>query len=135
MPCTLLNKLFGRDTRPAQVINVIVSILWFVAFLLHLNEHVEVELPKMVVTNLSIIGYMVVATVLFGLVGLFTKGRPHQVFKSFGLVLGALVQAVLANGYVTDYPPLDMLIVVCTGLSIWFLLAAFYIFKCEGINE
>lgn len=135
MPCTLLNKLFGRDTRPAQVINIIVSILWFVAFLLHLNDHVEVELPKMVVTNLSVIGYMVVATVLFGLVGLFTKGRPHQVFKSFGLVLGALIQAVLANGYVTDYPPLDMLIVVCTGLSIWFLLAAFYIFKCEGINE
>lgn len=135
MPCSLLNKLFGRDTRPAQVINMIVSIIWFVAFLLHLNDHVEVELPQMVVTNLSIIGYMVVATVLFGLVGLFTKGRPHQVFKSFGLVLGSLIQAVLANGYVTEYPPLDMLIVVCTGLSIWFLLAAFYIFKCEGINE
>lgn len=135
MPCALLNKLFGRDTRPAQVINIIVSILWFVAFLLHLNDHVEVELPKMVVTNLGVICYMVVATMLFGLVGLFTKGRPHQVFKSFGLVLGALIQAVLANGFVTDYPPLDMLIVICTGLSIWFLLAAFYIFKCEGINE
>lgn len=75
------------------------------------------------------------ATVVFGVIGLVTRGRPHQVFKSFGLMLGALAQAILANGYVSKYPPLDMQMVVCTGLSIWYLLAVFYVFKCEGINE
>jgi len=71
----------------------------------------------------------------FGVIGLVTRGRPHQLFKSFGLVLGALTQAILANGYVSQFPPLDMQMVICAGLSVWYLLAVFYVFRCEGINE
>lgn len=135
MLCAVLTTLFGRDTRPTQVINVVVSVLWLIAFALYVSDCVAVELPLQVTTHVDTLSYMVGASVLFGLVGLLTKGRPHQVFKSFGLVLGALSQAVLANGYVTEFPPLDMQIVVCTGLSVWFLLAVFYVFKCEGIDE
>lgn len=135
MVCAFLSMLYGRDTRPAQVINVVVSALWAVAFLLHTNNYLAIEIPTPVATHSTAILCLLGATLLFGIVGLLTKGRSHQVFKAFGLMLGALSQAVLANGYVIEYPPLDMQIVVCTVLSILFLLAVFYIFKCEGIDE
>ena len=126
MFCRILSVLFGRDTRPAQVINLTVSLFWMLALQLQNNNIMAIELP-------APIGLGIAA--LFSILGLVTTGRPHQVFKAFGMALGALTQAILANGYVTEFPPLDMQIVVCTGLSVWYLLAVFYIFKCEGINE
>lgn len=135
MLCRALTVIFGRDTRPAQVINVAVSSLWGVAFILHTSSCVAVALPPSLVTHNIPLIWFLSAVVLFGVVGLWTRGRTHQVFKSFGLILGALSQAILANGYVTKFPPLDMQIIVCASLSVWFLLAVFYIFRCEGIDE
>lgn len=135
MLCRALTVLFGRDTRPAQVINVVVSSLWGVAFTLHTSNSIAVALPHSLVTHNIPLIWFLVAVIAFGVVGLWTRGRTHQIFKSFSLMLGALSQAILANGYVTEFPPLDMQIIVCTGLSVWFLLAVFYIFRCEGIDE
>ena len=135
MLCSVLTTMFGRDTRPTQFINVVVSLAWSLALLLHTIGSVAIELPAPIANKHEPIMYFMVATIVFGVIGLATQGRTHQVFKSFGLILGALSQAILANGYVTEFPPLDMHIVVCSGLSVWFLLAVFYIFKCEGIDE
>lgn len=135
MSCSVLYIIFGRDTRPTQVINVVVSIFWAIALALHTYGYMQVELPHQVEVYSVALLRIIVATVFFGVIGLFTCGRPHQLFKSFGLVLGALTQAILANGYVSQFPPLDMQMVICAGLSIWYLLAVFYVFRCEGINE
>lgn len=135
MTCNTLYLIFGRDTRPTQVINVVVSIFWAIALALHTYEYMQVELPQQVDAYSVALLQIVIAAVFFGLIGLVTRGRPHQIFKAFGLVLGALTQAILANGYVSQFPPLDMLMVICAGLSIWYLLAVFYVFRCEGINE
>lgn len=135
MSCSFLYIIFGRDTRPTQVINVVVSIFWAIALALHTYGYMQVELPHQVEVYSVALLRIIVATVFFGVIGLFTCGRPHQLFKSFGLVLGALTQAILANGYVSQFPPLDMQMVICAGLSIWYLLAVFYVFRCEGINE
>lgn len=135
MSCSFLYVIFGRDTRPTQVINVVVSIFWAIALALHTYGYMQVELPHQVEVYSVALLRIIVATVFFGVIGLFTCGRPHQLFKSFGLVLGALTQAILANGYVSQFPPLDMQMVICAGLSIWYLLAVFYVFRCEGINE
>ena len=135
MSCSFLYVIFGRDTRPTQVINVVVSIFWAIALALHTFGYMRVELPQQVEVYSVALLQIVTATVFFGVIGLVTNGRPHQLFKSFGLVLGALTQAILANGYVSQFPPLDMQMVICAGLSIWYLLAVFYVFRCEGINE
>lgn len=135
MVCCFLTTIFGRDTRPTQVINVIVSALWCIALSVHHNGCTVIELPRVITTHYSPTVWVLATVVVFGVVGVLTVGRAHQVFKSFGLILGALSQAILANGYVTEYPPLDMQIVVCASLSVWFLLAGLYVFKCEGINE
>lgn len=135
MSCSFLYIIFGRDTRPTQVINVVVSIFWVIALALHTYGCMQVELPQQVESHSVALLRIVTATVFFGVIGLVTRGRPHQLFKSFGLVLGALTQAILANGYVSQFPPLDMQMVICAGLSVWYLLAVFYVFRCEGINE
>lgn len=135
MSCSVLYIIFGRDTRPTQVINVVVSVFWAIALALHTFGYMQVELPHQVEVYSVALLRIVIATVFFGVIGLVTRGRPHQLFKSFGLVLGALTQAILANGYVSQFPPLNMQMVICAGLSIWYLLAVFYVFRCEGINE
>lgn len=135
MSCSVLYIIFGRDTRPTQVINVVVSLFWAIALALHIYGYMQVELPQQVESYNVALLWIVATTVFFGAIGLVTRGRPHQLFKSFGLVLGALTQAILANGYVSQFPPLDMQMVICAGLSIWYLLAVFYVFRCEGINE
>lgn len=135
MSCGVLYIIFGRDTRPTQVINVVVSIFWAIALALHTYGYMQVELPQQVESYSVALLQIVIAAVFFGVIGLVTRGRPHQLFKSFGLVLGALTQAILANGYVSQFPPLDMQMVICAGLSVWYLLAVFYVFRCEGINE
>lgn len=134
MKCATLYTLFGRDTRPTQVINVGVSICWAIALALNLYGVVEVNLPTLVKSHSASLFHLAVVTTFFGAMGLITIGRAHQVFKAFGLVLGALGQAILANGFVSKFPPLDMLMVVCAGLSVWYMLAVLYILKCEGIN-
>lgn len=135
MFCKLLSVLFGRDTRPAQVINLTVSLFWVLALQLQNNNIIAIELPAPIILNSFVLSIGLGVAALFSILGLVTTGRTHQVFKAFGMALGALTQAILANGYVTEFPPLDMQIVVCTGLSVWYLLAVFYIFKCEGIDE
>lgn len=135
MFCRILSVLFGRDTRPAQVINLTVSLFWMLALQLQNNNIMAIELPAPIILNSFVLSIGLGIAALFSILGLVTTGRPHQVFKAFGMSLGALTQAILSNGYVTEFPPLDMQIVVCTGLSVWYLLAVFYIFKCEGIDE
>ena len=135
MSCNVLYLLFGRDTRSTQFINVMVSLAWSLALLLHTTDSVAIELPSPIANKHEPILCFMVATVTFGVIGLATQGRTHQLFKSFGLILGALSQSILANGYVTEFPPLDMQIVTCSGLSVWFLLSVLYVFKCEGIDE
>lgn len=135
MFCKILSALFGRDTRPTQVINLTVSLFWVLALQLQSHNIMAIELPAPIILNSFVLSIGLGIAALFSILGLVTTGRQHQVFKAFGMALGALTQAILANGYVTEFPPLDMQIVVCTGLSVWYLLAVFYIFKCEGIDE
>lgn len=135
MFCKILSALFGRDTHPAQVINFAVSLFWVFALQLQSHNIMAIELPTPIILNSFVLSIGLGVAALFSTLGLVTMGRPHQVFKAFGMALGAVTQAILANGYVTEFPPLDMQIVVCAGLSVWYLLAVFYIFKCEGIDE
>ena len=135
MSCSTLYFIFGRDTRPVQIINVVVSGVWATAFLLRLMDVITIAMSPTLASHSVALLSVSIVTVVFGVAGLVTRGRPHQIFKAFGLTLGALTQAIAANSFASKYPPLDMQTVECAGLSIWYLLAVFYIFKCEGVNE
>lgn len=135
MACAILSLMYGRDTRPAQVLNTLVSVLWVVLLLIQEFNIEAVNIPASIQSRIAMGIWLCALAVVFACLGLVTHGRPHQIFKTFALLLGSLHQAIIANGYVTEYPPLDIQLVVSTVLSVWFMLAVLYVLRCEGIND
>lgn len=135
MACAILSLMYGRDTRPAQILNTLVSVLWVVLLLIQEFNIEAVNIPPVVQSQIVMGIWLCTLAVVFACLGLVTYGRPHQIFKTFALLLGALHQAIIANGYATEYPPLDIQLVVSTVLSVWFMLAVLYVLRCEGIND
>lgn len=135
MACAILSLMYGRDTRPAQILNTLVSVLWVVLLLIQEFNIEAVNIPARIQSQIATGIWLCALAVVFACLGLLTHGRPHQIFKTFALLLGALHQAIIANGYVTEYPPLDIQLVVSTVLSVWFMLAVLYVLRCEGIND
>lgn len=135
MACAILSLMYGRDTRPAQILNTLVSVLWVVLLLIQAFNIEAVNIPVSIQSQIATGIWLCALAVVFAMLGLLTHGRPHQIFKTFALLLGALHQAIIANGYATEYPPLDIQLVVSTVLSVWFMLAVLYVLRCEGIND
>lgn len=134
MLCSFLNTIYGRDTRSAQVLNIIFSGLWAIGLSLHMLGVVLLDLPSIIqsgVKSLLAVTYLATA---FSVIGFVTKGKQHQVLKFFGLSLGAVLQGILANGYFTVYPPLEVMLVINLALVFWFLGALLYISRCEGFD-
>lgn len=132
--CIILHWLYGRDTRGVQLFSVLTTIMWILIGVSNTFDATEIALPSNVVNELPAIMAFAFASLVFSLVGFVTTKRMHQTTKGFGLLLSALTHAVIANGYVTAYPPLDMMLVVSTAISLWFFCAVFYISKCEGFD-
>lgn len=132
--CTILFTVFGKDTRTAQWYNVILAILWVGIFIANIYCDVLVYLPYAVreIAGTVVVIYSLV--ILFALLAFRCTGRPKQMFKSFALLLGSLAQAIIANRYVTDYPPLDVALIISTGFSLLFVGAVIYIVLCEGVD-
>ena len=129
--CRLLSLIYGRDTRPVTSLNVVMAIIWLVMYWLTLDG-TAVQLPN----NHS--EYFVVAVsavvVVLAPMAVWCECRLRQVTKVFSLTLGALLHAVVANGYISKYPPLDMMMVVSVMFTLLFSGAVLYIFKCEGLD-
>lgn len=131
MMCKILYALYGRDTRAAQVLNVIVAIWWATAMLLTYAGWVVFELPSGFGNEFTNELLFVMVLYSVAMVSFQLSGRARKVVKSFALLLGAIWQAIIANMYVSQYPPLSMMMCVSVVLSIWFVGAVFYIAKCE----
>lgn len=132
--CTLLYALFGRDTRGAQILNYILSTWWFVTISLTGMGVANFEIPYVVLQHYETSAGLFLLGMLTAMMSFITTKRPKQVLKAFALMIGVLNQAILANAYLTEYPPLDMMMCISTVLALFFSGAVLYIFKCEGLN-
>lgn len=134
MLCRILQTVYGRDTQSAQVVNILLCSIWAITLWLHSRGFIILSLPTVVQHGVYDVIVVAVLATVFGAMGLVTKGQRHQVLKFFGLSLGALFFGILANGYFSAYPPLDMMLVICLSLVVWFVGGLLYIVKCEGID-
>lgn len=134
MLCTILRSVYGRDTRAAQMVNVFMSSVWAVLLILHNHGCIILDIPVMINNGIASVTVVAMLAVVFSALGFFTTGKQHQLFKGFGLSLGAVFYGILTNGYVSIYPPLDMMLVVCLSISLWFTGGLLYIMKCEGLD-
>lgn len=134
MVCYWLNRIYGRDSHSTQVINFLLSTLWAVGLALHLLCIVQLDIPSYIDSRApQFLGFSV-ASALFSLLGMMTTRKAHQVIKFFGISLGAVLQGILANGYVSAYPPLETMLVINLAVLFWFLGALLYISRCEGFD-
>lgn len=134
MFCKILQTIYGRDTRSAQVVNILLCGVWVIALWLHSYGMIILALPTVVQHSIYDVAIVAVTATVFGAMGLVTKGQRHQVLKFFGISLGALFFGILANGYFSAYPPLDMMLVICLSLVVWLVGGLLYIVSCEGID-
>lgn len=132
--CSVLNTIYGRDTRPAQWLNLIIAEVWLGVYLCHSSGLIAFSLPLSVADDINAIAGYFTATFLFSVFALMTVGKVHQVAKAFSFALGALANAIITNGYFSAYPPLDMMLFVSLSLSLWFFGAVFYVLSCEGVD-
>lgn len=134
MLCKFLHRIYGRDTRSAQVVNISWSGGWAIVLWLHSQQIVTLKLPNILEQSLTDVMLVAILASMFSIMGLVTKGKRHQVLKFFGLSLGAVFYGILANGFFSAYPPLDMMLAMCLFLVVWFALGLLYILRCEGID-
>lgn len=131
MMCRILSKFYGRDTRAVQLASFVVSLMWFLAIVADNMGFIDLYMPEPLQDHHYLTCFFSTSAI-FTFIGFCTQGKAHQVFKAFGLAVGALSQAIIANGYVNSYPPLDIMIAVSTILSLVFFGAVYYILRCEG---
>lgn len=132
--CSTLNAIYGRDTRSAQVMNIFLCVIWGGAMLAHDLGLILVDMPHILCSNHANIVYISSIAALFSFLGFVSSGKRHQVFKFFGLSVGTLLQAILANAYFSAYPPLKMILVIIILVLVWQLGALSYIIRCEGLD-
>lgn len=132
--CAILKTVYGRDTRPAQWFNVIVSLLWVFMWGLNHTAMVDFKFPDNIGSVLNNIGSFFVLSLVFSLCNFVTIGKTHQFIKAFSFALGALANAVAANSYIQAYPPVDPMLFICLVFCLLFLGAVFYVLSCEGLN-
>lgn len=132
--CKLLTTLYGRDTRPAQWLNIAIAGLWLLMFALRWFCVDAFAIPEPIIESIPILYATFGGALIFTLFNFLTVGRVHQRTKAFSFALGALANAIITSGYITAYPPLDMMLFFSLALSVWFSGAGFYVTKCEGID-
>lgn len=134
MWCTTLTAIYGKDTRAAQWLNVLFSLLWAGVLSARLYAGAPIALPPALLLGGGQVLGLTLASMTVSSLGFITTGRRHQVFKFFGLSLGVVVHGALANCFFSSYPPLDVMLLITFGLLVWFLGALLYIMKCEGFD-
>lgn len=133
--CDLLFKLYGIDTRSAQILNIAMSVWWVVSAIATMTDLVEFDIPPQLDNILIDVVILNVIIIVYGVVGVANRSRSRQLIKLFGLLLGALWHAVLANMYVSQYPPVSLLMCISALFSVWLFGAVFYILRCEGVSR
>nr|QTZ82754.1 MAG: hypothetical protein [Enquatrovirus sp.] len=129
----LLKLLFNRDTKVVQSANLFINTIWLILFIFSLFDVITLDISKDL-THIEKILSLAFISVFLTFISLKSKKEKKQLFKVAGLVCGALFQAILSNYYITAYPPFEPMLIVCSLLSTWFLLAIMYIAFVEGMD-
>lgn len=130
----LLKLLFGNGTRSVQTINFSTNVIWFVLLTLPLFDILPVDVPEKLFTQGFYPHILIGLAISFAVIGFSSEKDKRQLFKVAGLIFGSLTQAIIASTYISAYPPFEPMLIVCSLLSTWFLLAIMYIAFVEGMD-
>ena len=134
MKCSILSKFYGRDTRAVLVGSIAINGILLLAVLSNYFNFLDFSLPRTLESEPVSFISLAIATIVIGALAPISRGRGKQMFKSFAFVSSTVIQIIFANGYVTDYPPLSLMLLVSSALAVWYFGAAVYVLRCEGLD-
>lgn len=132
----ILKCLYGVDTRNIRIYNLGFHSVWFMLCVSHIFGIIEVDLPNTFEPRVTKLIWLLLACILSSFVSLtpirYCKNR--DLYKYLSLLLGALIEFIIAYKYVTIYPPLNPMVIVSTYLGFWFLGGALFVKQDKKVN-
>lgn len=125
----ILKCLYGVDTRNIRIYNLGFHLMWFILCVSHIYEILEIDLPNTFEPRVSTLVWLLLACLFTSLISLIPEHycRNRDLYKYISLLLGSLIEFIIAYKYVTIYPPLNPMVIVATYLGFWFLGGALFV--------
>ena len=125
----VLSKTFNGDTRTVRVFNLTYHLIWLILLLAHITKLFVIDLPDTFEPRMNLLIWLILSCIGLSILSLITEGRRRILTKYVSLLLGSLIQLIIAYKYVTLYPPLTPMVIVSSAISLWFMAGALYVKK------
>lgn len=125
----VLSKTFNGDTRTVRVFNLSYHLIWLILLLAHITNLFVIDLPDTFEPRMNLLIWLIFSCIGLSILSLTTQGRRRILTKYVSLLLGSLIQLIIAYKYVTLYPPLTPMVIVSSAISLWFMAGALFVKK------
>nr|DAX35519.1 MAG TPA: hypothetical protein [Caudoviricetes sp.] len=127
----VLSKTFNGDTRTVRVFNLSYHLIWLILLLAHITKLFVIDLPDTFEPRMNLLIWLILSCISLSILSLITEGRRRILTKYVSLLLGSLIQLIIAYKYVTLYPPLTPMVIVSSAISLWFMAGALFVKKAN----
>lgn len=133
----ILSKTYTNETRNVRVFNLSYHLVWLVLLIAHITNLFVIDLPDTFEPRMSLLVWLIMACIALSIISLVAQGRRRVLTKYVSLLLGSLIQLIIAYKYLMLYPPLTPMVIVSTVLAVWFIGAALFVKKQnkENLND
>lgn len=123
----ILTKIFDGGTRSIRLFNLLYHLIWFILLLAHITDLVVIDLPDTFEPKITLLTWFILFSIGLSILSLLAQGRRRILAKYVSLLLGSLIQLIIAYKYVSMYPPLTPMVIVSSVLAFWFIIGALYV--------
>ena len=120
----ILTKTYTNETRNVRVFNLSYHSVWLVLLIAHITNLFVIDLPDTFEPRMNLLVWLMIVCIVLSVVSLVAQGRRRVLTKYVSLLLGSLIQLIIAYKYLMLYPPLTPMVIVSTVLAAWFIGAA-----------
>lgn len=133
----ILTKTYTNETRNVRVFNLSYHSVWLVLLIAHITKLFVIDLPDTFEPRMNLLVWLMIVCIALSVVSLVAQGRRRVLTKYVSLLLGSLIQLIIAYKYLMLYPPLTPMVIVSTVLAAWFIGAALFVKQKnkENLNE
>lgn len=133
----ILAKTYTNETRNVRVFNLTYHLIWLVLLIAHITNLFVIDLPDTFEPRMNLLVWLMIVCIALSVVSLVAQGRRRVLTKYVSLLLGSLIQLIIAYKYLMLYPPLTPMVIVSTVLAAWFIGAALFVKQKnkENLNE
>jgi hypothetical protein len=133
----ILTKTYTNETRNVRVFNLSYHSVWLVLLIAHITNLFVIDLPDTFEPRMNLLVWLMIVCIVLSVVSLVAQGRRRVLTKYVSLLLGSLIQLIIAYKYLMLYPPLTPMVIVSTVLAAWFIGAALFVKQKnkENLNE